>query len=139
MIALEPYLNFNGNGREALDFYAKALDGQVVFSQTFGESPMGDKTPEEFKGRLMHAVFQAENVSFMASDGPPGFELVSGNNVSLSLHAPSVDRIEKAYNGLAEGGTITMPLQETFWAQRFGMLVDRYGIQWMFNVEKEKK
>ena len=74
----------------------------------------------------------------MASDGPPGYKSKPGNNVNLALHSQSIAEIEKAYNGLAEGATIAMPLQETFWAQRFGMLTDKYGINWMFNVEKEK-
>ncbi len=138
MIGIEPYLNFNGNGKEALAFYEKALDGQVLFSQTFGESPMADQTPEDYKGKLMHAVFQAGNIKFMASDNPPGMDAKTGTNVSLSLHSSTIPEIEKAFNGLAEGGTVIMPLQETFWAQRFGMLTDKYGIQWMFNVEKEK-
>jgi len=136
MQGITPYLNFDGNGTEALQFYCKALDGQVLFQQSFGESPMADKMPKEFANRLMHATFQCEAGSFMASDGPPGYELKGGNNVSLSLHFTSVEKLEKAFNGLAEGGTITMPAQETFWAHRFGMLIDKYGFQWMVNMDK---
>jgi PhnB protein len=138
MISIEPYLSFEGNGKEALAFYEKALGGKVLFSQTFGESPMGGQTPDEHKDKLMHATFQAGELKFMASDGPPGYKSKPGNNVNLSLHSKSIAEIEKAYNGLAEGANIAMPLQETFWAQRFGMLTDKYGINWMFNVEKEK-
>ena len=84
----------------------------------------------------MHASFECESGSFMASDGPPGYEMKAGNNLSLSLHFTSVEKAEKAFNGLAEGGTVTMPLQETFWAHRFGMLVDKYGFNWMVNMDK---
>ncbi|HEX7905022.1 MAG TPA: VOC family protein [Chitinophagaceae bacterium] len=139
MEGIIPYLNFEGNGTEALQFYSKALDGKVLFQQTFGDSPMGAQTPDEFKNRLMHASFQCDAGSFMASDGPPGYELKAGNNVSLSLHYNSIEKIEKAFNGLAEGGTVMMPLQETFWAHRFGMLIDKYGFNWMFNMDKPQQ
>ncbi len=136
MQGITPYLNFDGNGSEALQFYCKALDGQVLFQQTFGDSPMGAETPEEFKNKLMHATFQCEAGSFMASDLPPGFEMKKGNNLSLSLHFDSVEKLEKAFNGLAEGGTVTMAPAETFWALRFGMLIDKYGFNWMVNMDK---
>ena len=136
MQGIVPYLNFDGNGTEALQFYCKALDGKILFQQSFGDSPMGAQTPDEFKNRLMHATFECEAGSFMASDSPSGYEMKTGNNVSLSLHYPSTDKMEKAFNDLAEGGTVLMPLQETFWAHRFGMLIDKYGFNWMFNMDK---
>jgi PhnB protein len=136
MIAIEPYLNFGGNAKEALAFYEKALGGKVTFSQTFGESPGGDKMPPEYKDRLMHANFKKGDLKFMASDGPPGYENKQGNNVTLALHGDSIDELEKAFTGLSEGGTVTMPLQETFWAERFGMLIDKYGVNWMVNHSK---
>ena len=136
MQGITPYLNFDGNGTEALQFYCKALDGKILFQQSFGESPMAAQTPDDFKNRLMHASFQCDAGSFMASDGPPGYEMKTGNNVSLSLHYDSVDKLEKAFKGLAEGGHVMMPLQETFWAHRFGMLSDKYGFLWMFNMDK---
>lgn len=136
MQGITPYLNFAGNGNEALEFYCKALDGKILFKQSFGESPMGADMPEEMKNRLMHATFQCEAGSFMASDAPPNYECKTGNNVSLSLHFEDVAKLEKAFKGLAEGGTVTMPAQETFWAHRFGMLVDKYGFQWMVNMDK---
>lgn len=136
MRGITPYLNFEGNGTEALQFYCKALDGKILFQQSFGDSPMGAQTPDEFKNRLMHATFECEAGSFMASDGPPGYERTTGNAVSLSLHYDSEDKIQKAFDSLAEGGIVMMPLQETFWAHRFGMLTDKYGFNWMFNMDK---
>lgn len=136
MKGITPYLNFSGSGAEALQFYCQALDGKILFQQTFGESPMADKTPEEHKNRLMHATFQCSAGTFMASDSPPGFETKIGNNVSLSLHYDTAEEAEKAFNNLAEGGMVMMPMQETFWALRFGMLADKYGFNWMVNVDK---
>jgi PhnB protein len=138
MNPIEPYLNFPGNAKEAMAFYTKALSGKVLFSQTFGESPMGSQTPDDYKDKIMHATIQAGNVKFMLSDGPPGWQCKPGNNVNLSLHSESIEEIENAFNGLSEGGNVLMPLQETFWAERFGMVIDKFGIGWMTNVEKKK-
>lgn len=137
MRGIIPYLNFGGNGHEALDFYCKALDGKIVFSQTFGESPMGAQTPDEFKNRLMHASFQCGAGQFMASDTPPHFERSTGNAVTLSLHYDTVEEAERYFSRLSVGGNVMMPLQETFWAERFGMLSDKYGFLWMVNVDKQ--
>jgi PhnB protein len=139
MQGITPYLNFDGNGTEALQFYCKALYGQILFQQTFGDSPMGAQTPDEFKNKLMHATFQCEAGTFMASDNPPGYKIRTGNNVTLSLHFDNVEKLEKAFNGLAEGGTVLMPPQETFWAHRFGMLIDKYGFNWMVNMDKPQQ
>lgn len=136
MKGIVPYLNFDGNGSEALQFYCKALDGKIVFQQSFGESPMAEHTPDNYKDKLMHASFECSAGHFMASDSPPGFQTKSGNNITLSLHYDSVAEAEKYFNALAEGGTVIMPLQETFWAERFGMLTDKYGFIWMANVDK---
>lgn len=137
MEAIVPYLNFNGNAGEALAFYSKALNGQVVFQQSFGDSPM--ETPADYKDKVMHATFQAGALSFMVSDAMPGQPVSGGTNISLSLNFSSVEEIEKTFAALAEGAQVTMPLQDTFWGARFGMLTDRFGINWMFNHDYEKK
>ena len=132
-----PYVHFDGNAREALAFYAKALDGKTIFQSSFGESPM--KVPDEFKDKLMHATFQAGQLTFMASDCPPGFEMKSGNNMSLSLNFPDVASIEKVFAAMSDGATISMALQDTFWGARFGMMTDKFGINWMFNHDLAKE
>lgn len=139
MDAIVPYLNFNGNAVDALAFYAKAFDGKVLFQQTFGESPMADQTPEELKTKIMHATFQAGDLTFMASDCMPGQEVSSGTNTSLSLNFKSVADIDKTFAALSGGATVTMPLQDTFWGAKFGMLTDKFGINWMFNHDYGKK
>jgi PhnB protein len=132
-----PYLNFNGNGAEALAFYSKALDGKIVHSQTFGESGM--EVIEEAKDRIMHALFQADKLQFMVSDCQPGKAVTAGDQVHLSLNFDSLDSINKTFENLSEGGNVSMPLQDTFWGARFGMLADKFGVNWMFNFDYPKE
>lgn len=139
MEAIVPYLMFNGNASDALAFYAGVFDGKTLFQQTFGESPMAGETTEEYKSKIMHATFQAGNLTFMVSDNMPGHQVNGGTNLSLSLNFKSVADIDKTFAGLSEGATVTMPLQDTFWGAKFGMLTDKFGINWMFNHDYEKK
>jgi len=136
MEAIIPYLNFNGNASEALDFYAKALNGEVVYKQTYGESPM-ESAPED-KGKIMHASFKAGDLNFLVSDGNAANQVSSGNNLSLSLNFENLEDINKTFAALSEGGKVTMKLQDTFWGARFGMLTDKYGFNWMFNHDYKK-
>jgi PhnB protein len=139
MEAIVPYLNFNGNAAEALVFYAKAFDGKIVFQQTFGESPMANDTPDDFKGKVMHATFQAGDLTFMVSDCMPGQPVSGGTNMSLSLNFKSVTDIDNTFAALSEGANIIMSLQDTFWGAKFGMMTDQFGINWMFNHDYGKK
>jgi PhnB protein len=134
MEAITPYLNFNGNAAEALAFYSKALDGKILHQQTFGESPM--PSTEAMKDKIMHAAFQADKLMLMVSDCPPEMSVTSGTNISLSLNFTDVASIDKTFAALSQGGKVTMELQDTFWGARFGMLADRFGINWMFNHDK---
>ncbi len=137
MEAIIPYLNFNGNAAEALVFYSTALGGNVTQSSTFGEANMAQD--ETMKDKILHAVFEAGELKFMVSDCPPGVSVSEGNQVSLSLNFNDAETIEKTFTALAEGGQITMPMQDTFWGARFGMTKDKFGVHWMFNHDKEKK
>ena len=136
MEAIVPYLNFNGSAKEALAFYKKALNGNVVYSQTFGDANMAQD--EGMKDKVLHAVFEAGALKFMVSDCPPGVSVQSGDQVSLSLNFTDADSIEKTFAALSDGGQITMPLQDTFWGARFGMTKDKFGVHWMFNFDKPK-
>ena len=137
MEAIVPYLNFNGNAAEALAFYSKALNGAVQFQQTYGESPM--PVGPESKDKIMHATFKAGDLTLMVSDTNDHMGLVSGgNNLSLSLNFTDVESIDKTFGALSEGGKVTMPLQDTFWGARFGMLTDKFGFNWMFNHDIKK-
>ena len=138
MEAIVPYLNFNGNANEALNFYTRALNGQVIFKQTYGESPMENTT--DWKDKIMHASFQAGELQFMVSDiQSPDNHVTSGTNLNLSLNFKEEAEIEKVFAALSEGAHITMPLEKTFWGAKFGMLTDHFGINWMFNHDYAQK
>jgi PhnB protein len=135
MLKLNPYLTFNGHAREAFEFYAKVLRGKIVMMLTNGETPMRDQIPPEAHDRLAHARLQFGDQVLMASDTPDGCEVdTQGMMVSLMVEAP--DEAERIYRELGAGGKVTMPLAETFWAHRFGMFTDKFGIPWMVNCEK---
>lgn len=134
MKQLDFYLNFPGNCEEALNFYAACLDGTIESLQRFGEAP-GDHG-DAHKNLVMHANFKAGNISFMASDQMPGAPVTSGNQVNLCLSLTDEDEQTAIFEKLSAGGTVTMPLEDTFWGARFGMLVDKYGVNWMTNCEK---
>ena len=132
--AIIPYLNFNGNAREALSFYESALNGTISQLGTFGEAPMAQE--ESMKDKILHAILEAGSLKFMVSDCPPGTTVKSGDQVSLSLNFTEAQELETVFTALSAGGTVTMPLQDTFWGARFGMAQDKFGVHWMFNHDK---
>lgn len=134
MKKIHPYLAFQGTCEEALNFYVSALGGEITSIMRFTEMP-GD-TPPGMENNILHAEFNADGIYFMASDGMPDHPHVVGNNINLSIDLPTEEEQTAMFNRLAEGGTITMPLSDTFWGARFGMLVDKFGINWMLNVDK---
>lgn len=129
------YLTFNGNARQAMEFYKECLGGEL-FMMPFSEAP-GD-FPKEAKDRIMHATLRNGAVALMASDAMPGMPFQQGTNFSISVVPESVEEEEKLFTAVAKNGKITMPLQDTFWGAHFGMVTDQFGIQWMFNLEKGK-
>lgn len=136
MKSLSPYLNFPGNCEEAMNFYVEAIGGKIEFLQRFGESPMD--VPEEAKQKIMHASFRADNMFFMASDCMPNDPINFGNSVTLCLSLSDEDEQTRVFENLSAGGKVTMPLNNTFWGARFGMLTDKFGINWMLSCEKQK-
>ena len=145
MKQINTYLMFDGNCREAMTFYNQCL-GAELNMMTYGEMPGQEASgqcniPEEAKGRIMHACVNKGPVMLMASDIMPGMPGVftHGNNFSVNISCESVQEIEGLFTAFGNGGKITMPLQETFWAARFGMLTDQFGIDWMFNLEHAKE
>jgi len=134
MKEINAYLIFNGNCREAMTFYQKCLvaDLQMI---PFSDMP-GGNVPQEAQDRLMHARLTKGPAVLMASDNMPGMPFHQGDNFSVSLNCESVQEIEKLFSALSEKGKVTMPLQETFWAARFGMFTDQFGINWMLNLDK---
>lgn len=133
---IHPYLTFDGDCAEAFAAYARLLGGDVEFSQTFGASPMAKDVPPEWHDRVMHALVRFGGQSIMGSDAPPPhFEAPQG--ISVSLIYDDVEEGRRAFEALAEGGTVKMPFEPTFWAKGFGMLTDRWGIPWMVNAGGE--
>lgn len=137
MRILNLYLTFNGQCEEALNFYRGALGGDVVSLQRFGDVP-GD-TPPEHANRVMHAEFRSGDMYLMASDSMPGQPVSPGTNVTLSINLDDQTEQHDIFNKLAAGGQVTMPLQETFWGAEFGMLTDKFGVNWMLNRELGEK
>ena len=130
-----PYLTFGGNCEEALRAYEKILGGKIAAKMAFEESPMKMQTPAEWRKKIMHARLVFGDNVLMASDAPPDhFQKMQGFHVTLSIKDPA--KAEHVYNALAEGGAVTVPLSETFWAAKFGMLTDRFGTPWMINCER---
>jgi PhnB protein len=133
---INPYLMFNGQCEAAFKFYERSLGGKIVFKITNGESPMAKDTPPERHNQILHARFVVGNNVFMGSDSPPErYDEPKGFFVSLNIDTP--EEAERLFAALSEKGTVLMPVQETFWAHRFGMLNDQFGIPWMINCEKK--
>lgn len=133
MRSLNAYLFFAGNCREALEFYQHALNGKIDSLQTYGEGNIAENDSQ--KDLVMHADFRIGDVHMMAADSVRPVE--SGTNISLNLNFETEDEQTEVFNKLAEGGKVTMQLEDTFWGARFGMITDKYGVQWMLNCEKK--
>lgn len=136
METIIPYLNFNGNAKEALDFYKGAFPSAGYEAMTFGDVNMAQD--ESMKDKIMHATFAAGDLKFMVSDCPPGVSVSNGDQVSLSMNFTAVEPMEALFTALSNGGAVTMPLQDTFWGAMFGMCKDKFGIHWMFNYDYPK-
>jgi PhnB protein len=134
---INTYLLFNGHCEEALTLYARVLGGKIEAMMSHEGTPAAEHVPAEFRKKILHARMAIGGATLMASDCPPGrYERPQGFSVNISAKTPG--EAERIYNALSSGGTVTMPLAETFWAQKFGMFVDKYGIPWMINCEKPR-
>jgi PhnB protein len=133
---LNPYLLFNGQCEAAFKFYAQVLGGKIVAMMTHAGTPAENQVPPEWREKIIHARMVIGDHLLMGSDAPPGhFQQPQGFSVSLMIDEPK--DAERIFRALEEDGTVRMPLQKTFWAIRFGMLVDRFGIPWMVNCEEK--
>jgi PhnB protein len=129
---INPYLSFTGECEIAFAFYAQCLGGQVGAIFRYGESPMADHVPAGWSDKVMHGTLTVGDRVIMGADvAPDRYEEPKG--FSLAVQLTSVAEAERVFQELADGGSVLMPLEETFWAARFGMLVDRFGIPWMVN------
>lgn len=134
---LNPYLIFNGQCRAAFEFYEQCLGGEITTIMTHAESPssMTEHLPPEWHDKILHVELMIDDKELMGSDAPPGYyEAPEGFSVSISLN--DLAKAERIFDTLAEGGKVQMAFQQTFWADRFGMLIDQFGIPWMINCEQ---
>jgi len=132
---LIPYLSFNGQCEAAFKFYEIVLGARIEFVLTYGNSPMADQVPPEWHDKILHATLAVGNRILQGADNPPDrHEQVKGIALSLDMQDPA--EAERIFQSLAENGTVQMALQETFWALRFGTLVDEFGIPWIVNCGK---
>lgn len=129
---LNPYLNFNGTAEQAIKLYERALGAKTEGLQRFGDIP-GAKVNPEHKNRVMHARLDIGGGMLMVSDTQPGMPFTPEGNVHVCLDFDDPADLTKKFEALAAGGKVTMPVQDTFWGAKFGMLTDAYGVQWMFN------
>jgi PhnB protein len=132
---LNPYLLFNGDCEAAFKFYEKVLGAKIENMIPHAGSPAESQVPAEWRSKILHASITLNGQLIMASDAPPGrYSKPGGFSVNISVTDPKeADRI---FSALSEGGAVHMPIAETFWAVRFGMFTDRFGIPWMVNCEK---
>ena len=132
---LTPYIIFNGNCEEALNYYSKAFEGEIKDLMRFEGTPVESLSTD--KQKVMHANFNAKGIFFMACDSGERGPVASGNSiVHLSINFETADEQLRVFNILAEGGKIGMPLQDTFWGAKFGMVTDKFGVNWMLNYDK---
>lgn len=134
---VQPYLSFYGQAEAALKFYEKALGAKTMFMMRFKDAPPNPDYPvtPEVADKIMHASFTIGDSMLMCSDGNCRNTSGTHSGYALSLNPATVDEGKKLFDALAEDGNVTMPFQKTFWALGFGMVKDRFGVQWMVNVE----
>ncbi len=143
MKSMNIYLNFMGKTEEAFNFYMSVFGGKLETLQRYGEAkemPGSDKLSENDKEKLMHVSLPLGKSMLMGADGVEsmGHKITQGNNFYVSVNADSRKETEKIFRALSEGGKVEMPLSDTFWGSYFGMLRDKFGIQWMVSYDKPK-
>ncbi len=132
---LNPMLTFNGQCEAAFKFYEQCLGGKIVTMLTYRNSPMAEQVSSEWLDKILHTTLNVDDTVLMGCDTPPEhFQEAKGISVVIGIAEPA--NAERIFHALAEGGIVQMPIQQTFWAVRFGMLRDRFGTPWMINCEQ---
>ena len=138
--SLTPYLFFNGSANDAIKLYETALGARAENVMHYGAAPAPDGKPwsEEDKHRVIHALLKIGDVPLMLSDSQRGEPVPVDSNVHVSADFDDAKEMARAFEALATGGKVTQPLTDTFWGAKFGMLIDRFGIKWMFNCQHKQ-
>lgn len=145
MTSINPYLTFKGNCEEAFNHYKSVFGGEFTYLGRFGEMPPqeGKSMPEEDANKIMHVSLPIGSNQLMGSDtgGEWAAHTIIGNNYSVSVSTDTKEDADRIFNGLAEGGNVTMPMADTFWGDYFGMCTDKFGINWMmsYNANPQQK
>jgi len=134
-MALNPYLYFDGQYEEAFRFYQKCLGGKITFMMSWEISPMGGQTPPGWAKKILHAALASDDGLLEGCDAMPG-EYKKPQSFCVMLKPKGAAEAERIFRALAEDGTVQIPMAQTFWALRFGMVVDRFGMPWLINCEK---
>ncbi|RND00651.1 VOC family protein [Lysinibacillus halotolerans] len=140
-MAIQLYFVFNGNCREAVEFYAKVFKTEEPNIMSFGDAPPDPNhtIPEEAKHLVMHANLEIAGSKVMFSDTWPGSPFTVGNNITIAVVSEDEELIRSAFDGLKEGGKVNMELQETFWSKCYGQVVDKFGIEWQLSLESKEQ
>lgn len=139
-LQLAPYLMMNGNAKEAIQFYGKAMDAKVLFSQTFGEMPEDPEhpLPAEAKDLIGHAMLKVSETDLMFSDIFPGSPFQIGNQVTICISSNDKDKSKQIFDALQQGGQVAMPFQETFFSPGYGIVTDKFGVTWQIFTESKQ-
>jgi len=132
---LNPYLSFDGQCQAALTFYERCLGGKVVYMMTYAQSPTASEVPPEWGNKICHATFAVGDQTIGAADAPPA-SYQTPQGFSLMLHLDGAAEADRIFAMLAENGVVQMPIQQTFWAARFGVLTDQFGTPWIIQCDK---
>jgi len=135
MLGVNPYIAFKGNCRQAIEFYKSALNAEVLFTQTVGESPMTDMGSAE---NIMHCTIKVGDSTIMMCDDPRPDAAIGSGNISLAIGLNDPERAKQVFGNLAKNGLVVMPLEKTYWAEAFGMVTDKFGVKWMVNCDAPK-
>jgi PhnB protein len=140
MARINPYLNFMGNTEDAFNFYKSVFGGEFIMLQRFKDTPEAGNVPAHEQDKIMHVALPIGNNILMATDAleSMGHTIKPGNNMSISVDAASEAEAGSIFNALSEGGKVDVPLQKMFWGAHFGMLTDKFGIQWMVNYDAKQ-
>ncbi len=140
-MALNVYLHFNSNCREVFEFYRSVFGGDFSSFATFRDMPEQMDIPEDEQDDILHVSLDIGGTALMGSDVPSAFgpPVQQGNNFAISYNADSREQTEELFNRISEGGTVTMPLGDTFWGSYFGACTDRYGINWMVSYNNPQE
>lgn len=140
MLAIHPYLFFNGQCEEAFEFYKSVFGGDFEFVGRYGDIPTDEDIPDSEKSKIMHISLPTKNIVLMGADTSDvlGTAVKYGNNNSLSITTVTEDETKRLFEELSEGGDVIMPLEETFWAKYYASFIDKFGVSWIINYVEEE-